>query len=47
MSENYLITLLFVLYVSVSYVYCLLSLVTGVVIWAVSVIGHLAIDSAL
>jgi hypothetical protein len=43
---NDLIILLFVSYVFVSYVYCLLSLAIGVVFWVVSVIGHLAVDSA-
>ena len=46
MIINDLIILLFVLYVFVSYVYRLLSLVIGVVFRAVSVIGHLAVDSA-
>ena len=46
MIINDLMILLFVSYVFVSYVYCLLPLVIGVVFWAVSVIGQLAVDSA-
>jgi len=46
MCDNDLSILLFVLYVSVSYLSCLLSFLICVVFHVVSVTGHLAVDLA-